>query len=179
MADPPSIEQTLNNYYYGGGIFVWCFFIWWMNNYVYSTLVDWLSNLAEVILNAFEEDRSLIIHLNEHQIGNRESAYTLKFIFVPFLVIKYPQMTSQIGQSRSSNASLPFECQPKRQYFECVLTHCVSTMNFKQNLLWYFIWSGEGFCLKFSPEKRYGKTHVCLAFSVEIQTEHFCTEDRP
>ena len=46
-----------------------------MNNYVYSTLVDGLSNLAEVILNAFEEDRSLIIHLNEHQIGNRESAF--------------------------------------------------------------------------------------------------------
>ena len=69
-----------------------------MNNYVYSTLVDWLSNLAEVILNAFEEDRSLIIHLNEHQIGNRESAYTLKFIFVPFLVIKYPQMAPKIGQ---------------------------------------------------------------------------------
>ena len=45
-----------------------------MNNYVYSTLVDWLSNLAEVILNAFEEDRSLILHFNEHQIGNRESA---------------------------------------------------------------------------------------------------------
>ena len=72
-----------------------------MNNYVYSTLVDWLSNLTEVILNAFQEDRSLIIHLNEHQIGNRESAYALKFIFVPFLVIKYPPMTQNKSNFRT------------------------------------------------------------------------------